>query len=323
MILHPLARCSRMGVLLRDRTSIGIGGTAERFYTPESVDEMRQVLKHLRAQGLEPFILGGGCNTLFPDRPFSRPILATEKLRGLSVREPRLYVEAGVRLDTLIRVAIESGLSGLEMFIGIPGTVGGAVTMNAGGGPGGGDEFGTLVRTLYCLHPETSELVSMPGSQIEWGYRSARLDGLVVAAAELELAPGDTPALRQLAREFMHRKAAVQPLTSSSAGCIFKNPPGFTAGKLIDEAGLKGERIGGAVVSTRHGNFIINEGGKASSGDILALIERIRDLVWSKFRVRLDLEIVVAEDRPAVSRGGREAAGAEWERRKDALTTHA
>jgi UDP-N-acetylmuramate dehydrogenase len=272
---------------------MAIGGPADCLQVPETAEEMRLILAHWRSQGVEPFILGGGCNTLFPDNRFTRPVVLTEKLRGLAVRETRLIAEAGVRLDILIRCAIESGLSGLEMFIGIPGTVGGAVAMNAGGS---GHEFGQLVRTASGVDPDSGELVEVPAARIEWNYRSAQLNGLVVTAVELDLVPGDTPALRQRARQLMQRKASAQPLSNASAGCIFKNPPGLSAGKLIEEAGLKGERSGGAVVSTKHGNFIVNESGKASARDILRLIERIRERVWNLFQVSLELEIVVAED---------------------------
>lgn len=277
---------------LRSRTSMAVGGRAERLFEPRSPNELQLCLARLRESGSSPFILGGGFNTVFPDGPYPRPVIHTHRLRGCSIEGRRIHAEAGVRLEFLITAAIKQGLAGLEKFRGIPASVGGAIAMNAGGS---GHEFGQLVHSVDAIDPESGELVRLPGSSIRWGYRRADLGGLVVAAAELELVPGDPLLLREEAAAFHRWKAAAQPLGSHNAGCIFRNPPGHSAGKLIDDAGLKGERVGSAVISCRHANFIVNENGKASTRDIVVLIEKVRARVEERFGVRLELELVLAD----------------------------
>jgi UDP-N-acetylmuramate dehydrogenase len=286
-----LERCRRAGVFLANRTSFEIGGEAREFYLPETREELREICLRFAEEGKSPHLLGGGCNTLFPDEPFSRPVISTERLRRLVVLGNRLRAEAGVRMDVLIRAAIESGLEGLEYFVGIPGTAGGAAAMNAGGS---GHSFGDRVALVEAVDLETGEIEEIPGSQVRWGYRTSHLEGRAITAVELELSPADVGLLRRHAREFLKRKAASQPLTSASAGCIFRNPEaGGAAASLIDRAGLKGCREGGAVVSERHANFILNEKGSATARDVLALLERVRRAVEGEFGVRLETEIVI------------------------------
>jgi UDP-N-acetylmuramate dehydrogenase len=283
-------RCRRSGVVLANRTSFEIGGAASEFYSPSSGEELQEVCRRLRAEGKRPHVLGGGCNTLFPDGPFEAAVISTERLRQVQISGNRVRAGAGVRMDVLIRSAIEAGLGGLEFLVGIPGTAGGAAFMNAGGS---GHSFGDVVGKIEALRLASGELESIPGSRIRWGYRSSGLDGLVITAVELELVEAPVSLLRQRAREFLRRKAAQQPLQSASAGCIFRNPPEGAAAAFIDRAGLKGEREGGAVVSHRHANFIINECGRASARDVLVLLTRVRDRVRERFGVNLTTEIVI------------------------------
>ena len=285
--------CRCPGVRLADRTSFEIGGEAAELYAPANIEELREVLLALAEDGREPHVLGGGCNTLFPDGAFQRPIISTERLRGIAVEGNLLFAGAGARMEVLIRSAIEAGLGGLEVFVGIPGTAGGAVAMNAGGG---GHSFGERVLRLGAFRIATGERVVLEGRQVAWGYRTARLDGLVVTDLELALDPAPVRDLRRRAREILRRKASVQPLSSLSAGCIFKNPPGGSAGLLIDRAGLKGAREGAAVVSPRHANFIVNEGGQATAREVLALAARVMAGVRDAFGVRLEMEIVTPRD---------------------------
>ncbi len=283
-------RCRRAGVILANRTSFEIGGEATEFYGPSTDEELREVCGRLIAEGKRPHVLGGGCNTLFPDGPFQTAVISTDRLRQINVSGNRIRAGAGVRMDVLIRSAIEAGLGGLEFLVGIPGTAGGAAFMNAGGS---GHSFGDVVAKLDALCLASGELQSIPGSRIGWGYRTSGLHGLVITAVELELVEEPLALLRQRAREFLRRKAAQQPLQSASAGCIFRNPPEGAAAAFIDRAGLKGAREGGAVVSQRHGNFIINECGRASARDVLVLLTRVRERVRERFGVLLETEIVV------------------------------
>ena len=283
---------------LSKHTSMGVGATANA-YEPRTIDEFRDVLQVLTCSGEHPFILGGGYNTVFPDHPFTRPVIQTSKLSQYTFQGTRLRAKAGARLDTLIGMSISAGLGGLEHFRGVPGTVGGAVTMNAGGS---GHEFGDLVRSVTAIDPCSGEIVVLDRDEIRWGYRHARLNGLVVAEAELELVPSDTDVLRRRAIAFIKKKAEQQPLSSHNAGCVFKNPPGASAGGMIDSLGLKGERVGHAVVSPRHANFIVNEAGAATTSDVLKLIERVRTVVRDHYGVQLELEVVLARDAAMDSR---------------------
>jgi UDP-N-acetylmuramate dehydrogenase len=289
--MEPIAR----GVSLARRTSFRIGGVAKEYYAPRTLDELRDVLRTLHARGERPFILGGGANTLFPDGEFSRPVVSTEELRRVEVRGTSLLAECGVRLNALIRAAIHSGLAGLEVFVGIPGTAGGAAVMNAGGG---GWSFGERVREIGLIPIDGGAPMAWKGPDVRWGYRSADLGGHVVAWVELDLSHGRVNDLRARAKDLMLRKAKTQPLADASAGCIFKNPPGDSAARLIDTLGLKGLVRGGAQVSERHANFIVNATGKARAADVVALLEEVRGRVAGAFGISLETEIVL----PGVSR---------------------
>jgi UDP-N-acetylmuramate dehydrogenase len=278
------------GVSLAARTSFKIGGVASEYFAPRTLDELREVLACLRARGEAPFLLGGGANTLFPDGAFARPVVSTERLRRLEVRGTEVVAECGVRLNALIQAAIRSGLAGLEGFVGIPGTAGGAAAMNAGGS---GWSFGERIRTIGLIPIDGGPPVARRGEDVRWGYRSAGLGGHVVGWVELDLAPARADGLRARARDLMLRKSRTQPLGAASAGCIFKNPPGASAARLIDELGLKGLARGGAKVSERHANFIVNATGAARAADVVALLEEVRGRVAGAFGISLETEIVL------------------------------
>jgi UDP-N-acetylmuramate dehydrogenase len=283
----------RHGVRLAGETSIHIGGQAADFYVPASVPEFRILLADLADRN--PFVLGGGCNILFPDETFERPIISTERLRRFEIGDHRIRAECGVRVGTLVRAAVEAGLGGLEGFVGIPGTVGGAVVMNAGGS---GWSLGGRIEELGLLPLGGGELVRLPGKDVDWGYRSWNLEGYVVAWALFGLTPADTHELRKKSSEMFQRKRTTQPLGDPSSGCVFKNPPGRAAASMIDSLGLKGMRFGGAMVSESHANFIVNKEGRAKAEDVKRLIVEIRDRVETAYQVRLETEIVLADDLP-------------------------
>lgn len=278
-------------VPLAPRTSFRIGGVAKNFYAPSSLEELREALREIHARGERPFLLGGGANTLFPDDAYERPVISTELLRGLSIESGGLRAECGVRLNALIQSAIRSGLSGLEGFVGIPGTAGGAVMMNAGGA---GWSFGDRVVELGLIPLDGGPMEQVSGADVPWRYRSVDIGARVVAWVRLALAPGDPADIRQAAVDFMIRKAKSQPLRFPSAGCIFRNPPGASAGQWIESLGLKGLTRGGARVSERHANFIVNASGSARAGDVVSLIEEVRERVHRSYAFRLQTEIVLA-----------------------------
>lgn len=276
-------------VNLGPRTTFKIGGRARRFYTPRTVEELSLLMTRLADMGEKPFILGGGANVLFPDGDYERPVICTSALDELTVKGTRITAAAGVRLGKLIQKSLRLGLGGLEVFVGIPGTCGGAVNMNAGGR---GWAFGERVTELGVLSPEGSVEI-LKGSDVDWEYRTANLDGAIVLWVTVELGRASPLNLRRRAGLFMRQKVATQPLHAASAGCIFRNPPGYRAGELIERIGLKGTASGGARISPCHANFIVNE-GKATANDVKSLVRKVQNLVETQFGIQLETEVVLA-----------------------------
>jgi len=285
------AEIQKEQISLARLTSFQIGGTASEFYAPGDLETFRRILHQLRIAGKTPFILGGGANTLFPDGEYTRPVIFTGKLRDLEISGNTLRAECGVRLNTLLRAALQNGLGGLEGLVGIPGTTGGAVMMNAGGSR---FSFGDHVKELGLLPIDGAPLLRLRGNEVCWSYRNANVRGYVVAWVLLELWPDSLDKLRLRVQELMRLKNETQPLGLPSAGCVFRNPPGASAGRMIDSLGLKGMQQGGAKVSERHANFIGNANGSARSQDVVSLLKEVRNRVEMSFGVRLETEIVLA-----------------------------
>ncbi len=263
---------------LARRTTIGVGGPADCLAEPRDEDELAAVFRAARENGLPVKILGSGANLLVRD----------EGVRGVVVRLARLdrrdglHVGAGFSLPRLVKAAAAEGLAGLEGLAGVPATVGGAIVMNAGGRHG---EIGAAVRYVDVMTPQ-GEFRRRDRDEMGFRYRGAALGGDVVTAVGFDLRPdGD---VRARYESVLSSKKAAQPLDRRSAGCMFRNPPGLSAGKIIEECGLKGARVGGASVSRKHANFIVNEGG-ATASDVLRLIDYVRDRV----PVALELEVQV------------------------------
>jgi len=263
---------------LAPHTTFRVGGPADVLVEPRDEGELVEVLRAAGEQEIPLRILGGGANLLVRD----------EGVRGAVVRLSRLdgrrgdRVQAGRPLPRLVRETLREGLGGLEALAGIPGTLGGAIRMNAGGRAG---TIGDVVRAVEVL-TLGGEFRRLPRPAVGFRYRGSALDGCVVVAAELELRP--SPQAPERFASLLRDKRRTQPLDRCSAGCIFKNPPGQAAGRLIEACGLKGVRCGGARVSPRHANFIVNEGG-ATASDILRLI----DLIRKRVPVPLELEVQV------------------------------
>lgn len=281
----------RADVPLADFTWYRLGGPARWLIEPRDEPELAAVLDRARAAGVAWRVLGRGANVLVRDEGFDGAVI---RLRGahfeeLNLEDGTVYAAAGAELPTLIRAAMHRGLVGLEALAGVPGTVGGVIRMNAGGKYGQVCDF---VRSVSVLERDGA-LCERNAEQVGFTYRHTRLDGAVVLGATLRLNAGDADAARRRYREIWNEKHATQPAVARrSAGCIFKNPPGGSAGKLLDEAGLKGQRVGGAEISPRHANFIVaHEGARAR--DVLGLIALARDRVWNASGVALELEIEV------------------------------
>ena len=233
-------------------------------------------------------ILGGGANVLVPDEGVDALVVHMGKLRLVAGEGDRLHAWAGATLPGLVLRAARAGLSGLEGFVGIPGTVGGALRMNAGGRYG---EFTEVIETLDLVE-ETGVRRTLRREDLRPVYRDGGLNGSVVLGATLRLTPGEREKIEERTSVVLAEKSAAQPLQERSAGCIWRNPPNGSAGRLVEDAGCKGWREGDAVVSEKHGNFVVNR-GLAAAADVLRLLERVEGAVAEKTGVRLEREIVV------------------------------
>lgn len=271
-------------------TTVGIGGPADIFVEATCRDDVAAVCRIAFETGTPMRVLGAGSNVLISDRGVRGIVLHLgRRFRDIRFDGTRVFAEAGATLPRLAKQAAERGLSGIEFGGGIPGTVGGAVVMNAGAH---GADVSQIVREVYVVG-RTGETERYDAAEMQFSYRRSRLSGVydsVVVGAVFELTPHNPDEIRRRMREFALRRRQTQPLGLASSGSVFKNPPGDYAGRLIEAAGLKGLREGQAMVSEVHGNFIVNLGG-ATSDDVLRLIDRVRQQVESRFGVRLQLEV--------------------------------
>jgi len=265
-------------------TSLRIGGPARFYARPTNVDELRVTLRWARDRGLSYVVLGRGSNVIFPDSGFSGLVVHTSGLRGRRVEGASLRAAAGERLADVAWRTTKLGLSGIEWACGIPGTIGGAVAMNAGA------DGGDIAAVLVSADVLTDEgVVTIPADSS--ALLSGGLPGIVVEAT-FELRRDDPRACLDRARSSIERRLRRLPV-GASAGCIFRNPDtGPPAGELLERAGCKGLRVGRAVVSARHANVIVNEGVE-NARDVLELIDRMKERVLDAFGVELREEVVV------------------------------
>lgn len=276
----------RFNAPLKEYTSFRIGGPADVLVEPADVENLIRLVRQARAQKLPIFVLGG-TNLLVRDKGIRGVVASLEKLRTIRV-EPGsvLYAEGGVGMPTLIGYAIRRSLAGLEWAAGIPGTVAGCVVMNAGTRLG---EMKDSVKAVRIVTP-TGALIDCPAHEIEFSYRRAKIPAGIVVGAWLQLKPGVRSDLEKVVKDYLRYRRDTQPLTLPSAGCVFKNPPNDSAGRVVEAVGLKGVRIGDAEVSDKHANFIVNRGG-ASAKDVLTLIKKVKGQVFRKTGVKLELEL--------------------------------
>ncbi len=272
---------------LAEHTTFRVGGRADVFYEPQSLEGLVGALELCRRLGLRYVVVGNGSNVLFPDRGFRGVVLSTAAIRGLAARGRGLEVLAGEPLGRIVAHAEDCGVRTLGFLAGIPGTAGGAVAMNAGIR---GRSIGDMVRDVLVLD-EDGAIRRVARAECRFSYRTSaiRAERWVVLAATLDFEGPEYDAKALLAR-----RQATQPLSLPNAGCVFRNPPGHSAGELIDRCGLKGLTIGKAQVSDKHANFIVNLGG-ATSAEICKLIDIVRQKVYNTFHVGLDLEIEVID----------------------------
>ena len=274
-------------------TSLRVGGIARYWAEPMTLESMRSLVRWAKRQSLRCAVLGGGTNVVFPDAGYDGLVLHTGALRGRSVGEHgSVRVAAGERLAGIAWWAARQGLSGLEWAAGIPGTIGGAVTMNAG------TRDGQMVERLVSVDwlRADGRVESVPAAALGLGYRTSSLqdetNGAIVVAATIALDREDPDRCIARARSTIEERLGKLPL-GASAGSIFRNPAsGPTAGRLLDDAGCKGLRVGEAVVSSRHANVIVN-GGTNNGDDVIELIERMKQRVLDASGIKLEEEVVL------------------------------
>jgi UDP-N-acetylmuramate dehydrogenase len=281
-------------------TSLRVGGEIDWLFVPETEMEAAAVVGALEEAELPWRVLGAGSNVLADDREHRYVVVSTREVKGQAEFDgERVSVSAGFSLPRLCVEAARHGLSGIEGLGGIPGTVGGALWMNAGAY---GHEIGQVVETVRVARG--GEVVEVPGSEVKWDYRHTSFkEGELLLGCTLKLQTGDPEAIKARMEEAKQKRFATQPHGARSAGCFFKNPPGsgLSTGKMIDEMGMKGERRGGAVVSPVHANFIVTEGEGASASDAYALAEEIRERFRREHGIELEYEVELWGAEPETS----------------------
>lgn len=272
-------------------TTFKVGGPADLLIDLPSAEAAAQVLRICREENVPYLFIGNGSNLVFGDKGFRGAVLRLmeeDPILQPELGEGMLYAPAGMQLKQLCLFVRDHSLTGLEFAYGIPGTVGGAVYMNAGAYDG---EMVNVVESADCITTD-GHLVTLPAAELEMTYRHTALmeRDLIVVGATLRLQAGDKDAIWDKMKDFMTRRRDKQPLEYPSAGSFFKRPVGYFAGKLIQDAGLKGFTVGGAQVSEKHAGFVINRGG-ATAADLVELCRQVQDKVYAQFGVRLEPEV--------------------------------
>jgi UDP-N-acetylmuramate dehydrogenase len=275
----------RWGEPLSRILSLQVGGPADVLVVPSDVEDVIRVIQGARSEQI-PFVVLGGTNVVVRDKGIRGIVMQLKQLTRIQEEDNQVvYAQAGVRLPRLMQFASGRNLSGMEWAAGIPGTVGGGVVMNAGTQLG---EMKDVLRAVDVVNLRGHRL-RVEASSIAFAYRKATLPKGIVVGAWVQLALSKKEQVAAKTKTYLQYRRETQPLTLPNAGSVFKNPPGDSAGRLVEAAGLKGVRVGDAEVSTKHANFIVNR-GTATADQVLALIRRVRQTVARKFRVRLQLE---------------------------------
>lgn len=269
-------------------TSLGVGGPADYLCKPKSIAEIQEALRYAQSNQLPITVIGYGSNLLVTDKGIRGMVIQlAENFASAAVEGTRIRATAGCLFSSVSKLAAYHGLTGLEFAVGIPGSLGGAIYMNAGAYDG---EIGPLVEEVTWVTADEVEVWTK--SEFTYSYRHSRVQTaeVIVAEAVLQLQPGDQGAILAKMKELQARRKARQPLDQPTAGSTFKRPPGLYVGPLIEEANLKGFSIGGAQVSTKHAGFIVNTGG-ATAQDVLDLIAHIQKTIKTKYNVDLQPEL--------------------------------
>ena len=273
---------------LAKRTWYGLGGPADYFIRPRNVEQLKEVVRRCNESNIPIYVMGFGSNLLISDDGLRAAVIKLEAddFTKIEFDGELITAWAGAELAKLVLTCVQKGLSGIETLTGIPGSIGGAVRMNAGGNFG---DIGAAVQTVTLMDAQGG-IFEKSKPELMFDYRSTNITAKFVLSAQLQLTAADPEQIMRTVKEAWIYKKNNQPLNTKNSGCIFKNPRGVSAGALIDRAGLKGLQIGGAVVSEKHANFIIAQQG-CKSRDVTRLIDAIRQRVQEKFDIELELEI--------------------------------
>lgn len=271
-------------------TTFRIGGNADYYVSVKNEEEAVNIVRLLLAHRVNYYFIGNGSNLLVSDDGFRGCIIEIGKdFSNVTVNGNRICAQAGALIVKVAREAYNSSLSGLEFASGIPGTVGGAVCMNAGAY---GGEMKDVIRTVRLFNPESGEVFEKNSDEMDFSYRHSicKEEPFIVLSAEFELPIGNKEEIKAVMDDLREKRTSKQPLEYPSAGSTFKRPEGYFAGKLIEDAGLKGYTVGGAQVSLKHSGFVINT-GNATASDVMTLIRDVKTVVYEKFGVVLEPEV--------------------------------
>lgn len=281
------------GEMLSSHTTFRIGGDASLFVSPADEDQLIGVISYLEKNGIRYFLLGKGSNVLFDDTGYDGAVVSTSKLDKISVCGNEITAQCGASFTYLASVAAGNSLSGLEFAYGIPGSVGGAVFMNAGAY---GSETAAVLKSSRYLDISDCTVKTLPLEEHLFGYRDSvfRHRRFIHLSSVFALQAGDKAQIRAYMNELMQRRRDKQPLEYPSAGSVFKRYPGRYTAQMIDEAGLRGLSVGGAQVSEKHAGFIVNK-GNATSSDVIALVGKVREAIRDKYGIEIECEIIHAK----------------------------
>lgn len=277
------------GEAMSRHTTFKIGGPADYFLMPDKGTDVGRIVKICKESAIPYFILGNGSNLLVGDGGYRGAVIQIYKnMSAVTVEGTEITVQAGALLSSVAAAAKNAALTGFEFAGGIPGTMGGAVVMNAGAY--GGEMKDVL--TEVTVMDEEGEIITLPADKLELGYRASiiKTAGYIVLEAKLQLKKGNPEVIRETMKDLTIRRTTKQPLEYPSAGSTFKRPEGYFAGKLIMDSGLAGYQVGGAQVSEKHCGFVINAGG-ATARDVRTLMDNVRDIVYKKYGVALEPEV--------------------------------
>ncbi len=274
---------------MKNHTTFRVGGSADFFVVPKTKEEVKNIVALCQEMDMPYYVLGNGSNLLVGDKGYRGVIIQIYKeMNAIQVEENRMKVQAGALLSKIGSAALEAGLTGFEFAAGIPGTMGGAVSMNAGAY---GGEMKDVLYDVTVLTP-AGEIITLQKEELELGYRTSIVarKSYIVLEATIVLEKGDKEAIKARMDELRGLRTAKQPLEYPSAGSTFKRPEGYFAGKLIQDSGLRGFQVGGAQVSEKHCGFVINK-ENATAADILELMRQVSAIVKEKFGVELEAEV--------------------------------